>query len=70
MGNVTAIYAREKGAGVRAISGDKTGFAYSDEILMPALLEASQAARAIAGRGEAGTLQAWHRGEGNSYNFV
>ena len=55
----------EQGAGVRAISGDKTGFAYSDEILMPALLEASQAARAIAGRGAAGTLQAWRRGEGN-----
>jgi len=55
----------EQGAGVRALSGDKTGFAYSDEILMPALLEASQAARAIAGRGEAGKLQAWHRGEGN-----
>jgi TldD protein len=55
----------EQGAGVRAISGDKTGFAYSDEILMPALLEASSAARAIAGRGAAGTLQAWHRGEGN-----
>jgi len=55
----------EQGAGVRAISGDKTGFAYSDEILMPALLEASQAARAIAGRGESGKLQAWHRGEGN-----
>jgi len=55
----------EQGAGVRAISGDKTGFAYSDEILMPALLEASQAARAIAGRGEAGKLQAWRRGEGN-----
>jgi TldD protein len=55
----------EQGAGVRAISGDKTGFAYSDEILMPALLEASQAARAIAGRGETGKLQAWHRGEDN-----
>jgi TldD protein len=55
----------EQGAGVRAISGDKTGFAYSDEILMPALLEASQAARAIAGRGEAGRLQAWRRSEAN-----
>ncbi len=38
----------EQGAGVRAISGDKTGFAYSDEIVMPALLQASTAARAIA----------------------
>ena len=33
----------EQGAGLRAISGDKTGFAYSDEIRVPALLEASTA---------------------------
>ncbi len=51
----------EQGAGVRAIAGDKTGFAYSDEIAMPALLQASGAARAIAGRGDSGGLQAWHR---------
>jgi len=51
----------EQGAGVRAISGDRTGFAYSDEIVMPALLQASGAARAIAGHGQAGRLQAWHR---------
>jgi len=50
----------EQGAGVRAISGDKTGFAYSDEIAMPALLQASGAARAIASHGDSGTLQAWH----------
>ncbi len=49
----------EQGAGVRAISGDKTGFAYSDEIVMPALLQASGAARAIAGHGGGGRLQAW-----------
>ena len=55
----------EQGAGVRAISGDKTGFAYSDEIRVPALLEASNAARAIASRGSEGRLQAWHRGEEN-----
>lgn len=43
----------EQGVGVRAISGEKTGFAYSDEIVLPQLLEASKAARAIAqdGRG-------------------
>jgi TldD protein len=58
-------YSIEQGAGVRAISGEKTGFAYSDEILMPALLEASQAARAIAGHGGAGRLQAWHKGDEN-----
>jgi TldD protein len=50
----------EQGAGVRAISGDKTGFAYSDEIMLPALLQASSAARAIARHGKEGTLQAWH----------
>jgi TldD protein len=38
----------EQGVGVRALAGEKTGFAYSDEILLPALEEASRAARAIA----------------------
>jgi TldD protein len=56
----------EQGAGVRAISGDKTGFAYSDEIIMPALLQASSAARAIAKQGSEGTLQSWHAGGTNS----
>jgi TldD protein len=54
----------EQGAGVRAISGDKTGFAYSDEIMMPALLQASTAARAIARHGNEGRLQAWHARDG------
>ena len=38
----------EQGVGVRAIAGEKTGFAYSDEIVLPQLLDASRAARAIA----------------------
>ena len=38
----------EQGVGVRAIAGEKTGFAYSDEIVLPQLLEATRAARAIA----------------------
>ena len=49
----------EQGAGVRAISGDKTGFAYSDEIILPALLEASKQARAIARSGSSTQLKAW-----------
>ncbi len=49
----------EKGVGIRAISGEKTGFAYADEIILPALLEASKAARAIASHGDSGRLQAW-----------
>jgi TldD protein len=38
----------EQGVGVRAISGEKTGFAYSDEIDTPALIEAAKSARAIS----------------------
>jgi TldD protein len=56
----------EQGAGVRAISGDKTGFAYSDEIVLPALLQASGAARAIAGHGSSGRLQAWQARAGSA----
>jgi TldD protein len=41
----------EQGAGIRVISGDKTGFAYSDELQLPVLLEAAQAARAIVRSG-------------------
>src|SRR6201996_5044082 len=41
----------EQGVGVRALAGEKTGFAYSDEIVLPALEEASRAARAIAVHG-------------------
>ena len=38
----------EQGVGVRAISGEKTGFAYSDDIDGNALLAAAGSARAIA----------------------
>jgi TldD protein len=44
-------YSVEQGVGVRAVSGEKTGFAYSDEILLPALSDAATAARAIARTG-------------------
>ncbi len=50
----------EQGVGVRALAGEKTGFAYSDEIILPALEEASRAARAIATRGADRSVQAWH----------
>ena len=49
----------EQGVGVRAMSGEKTGFAYSDEIILPALEEASRAARAIARQGDPRAVQAW-----------
>jgi TldD protein len=49
----------EQGVGVRAMAGEKTGFAYSDEIMAPALEEAARAARAIAVAGGDGAVQAW-----------
>jgi TldD protein len=55
----TGTHATEQGVGIRAISGEKTGFAYADEIIMPALLQASGAARAIARQGSQGQVQAW-----------
>lgn len=54
-------YSIEQGVGARALSGEKTGFAYSDEIVLPALLEAGGAARAIARQGANGQLQAWRQ---------
>jgi TldD protein len=51
----------EQGVGIRAISGDKTGFAYADEIILPSLLQASGAARAIARDGRPGQVQAWRK---------
>ncbi|MGD9841612.1 MAG: metalloprotease TldD [Steroidobacteraceae bacterium] len=49
----------EQGVGVRALAGEKTGFAYSDEIVLPALTEASKAARAIARGAGQGSVAAW-----------
>jgi len=54
----------DRGVGVRALAGERTGFAYSDEVVLPALLESARAARAIARSGSTGALQAWHAGGG------
>ncbi len=55
----TGTHSTEQGVGIRAISGEKTGFAYADEIILPSLLQASGAARAIASQGSKGQVQAW-----------
>lgn len=44
-------YNIERGVGVRAISGEKTGFAYSDEITKEALFSAAKASRGISSVG-------------------
>ncbi len=49
-------YSIDRGVGVRAISGEKTGFAYSDDIALPALTQAAHAARAIARSGGQGQV--------------
>jgi TldD protein len=41
----------DQGVGVRAIAGEKTAFAYSDEISLPALEDAAKATRAIVRSG-------------------
>ncbi|MBY6187252.1 metalloprotease TldD [Marinobacter hydrocarbonoclasticus] len=51
----------EKGLGVRAITGEKTGFAYADEISGLALTQSAQAARGIAMTGGNGKVQALAR---------
>ncbi len=58
-------YSIDQGVGIRAISGEKTGFAYSDEIVLPALMQASKAARAIARGGQQGKMQAWKASSGH-----
>lgn len=51
----------DHGVGVRAISGEKTGFAYSDDIILPALEQSVKAARCIAQSGGNVGLKAWDR---------
>jgi TldD protein len=48
----------EQGVGVRAVSGEKTAFAYSDEISFNALQDAANATRAIASSGQAKKVKA------------
>src|SRR4051812_40091751 len=47
----TGSFSIDQGVGVRAVSGDKTAFSYSDEISERALNEAAIATRTIARQG-------------------
>ena len=53
----------DQGVGVRAISGDKTAFAYSDDISLPALENAALATRAIARQGGRQKVPQLHSGK-------
>ncbi|ONN64639.1 metalloprotease TldD [Herbaspirillum sp. VT-16-41] len=47
----TGSFSIDQGVGVRAVSGDKTAFSYSDEISEAALMDAAAATRTIARQG-------------------
>ncbi|MCX7974912.1 MAG: TldD/PmbA family protein [Candidatus Aminicenantes bacterium] len=48
----SAIYRLSQGAGVRVMAGDKTGYAYTDELTMEKLLRAAEVASYIARNGK------------------
>lgn len=51
----TGNFSISQGVGVRAISGDKTAFAYSDELSPKALMKAASAVKSIARQGQGKT---------------
>jgi TldD protein len=55
----------DHGIGVRAVSGDKTGFAYSDQINPRALTDASAAVRAIGRQGGDQDIVVWQAAPAN-----
>lgn len=59
----TGTYDNERGIGVRAMSGEKTGFAYSDDIVLPALQSAAKTAKSITRHGQEGRIAAWNYGQ-------
>ena len=54
----------DQGVGVRAVVGDKTAFAYSDDIRLPAIREAAATVRAIAITGQSATARVPSRSQG------
>ncbi len=56
-----ASFHSDRGVGVRVLSGEKTGFAYSDEIILPALEQAASAARSIITHDTGKPIKAWHK---------
>ncbi|NRB67474.1 MAG: metalloprotease TldD [Vibrio sp.] len=51
------------GVGVRAVAGEKTGFAYSDQIQLEGLKQSAMAARGIAQQGQNIQIQAFKRSD-------
>ncbi|MEM8147168.1 metalloprotease TldD [Morganella morganii] len=54
-------YNIDQGVGIRAVSGEKTGFAYADQISLTALQQSASAARSIVREQGNGKVQSLHR---------
>ncbi|MEZ9231118.1 metalloprotease TldD [Vibrio amylolyticus] len=55
------------GVGVRAVSGEKTGFAYSDQIQLDGLNQSAIAARGIAQQGQSAKVKTFSRHDNQAY---
>ncbi len=53
----TGSFSIDQGVGVRAVAGEKTAFAYSDDISMASLTDAAQTVRAITGTAQSGRVK-------------
>ena len=53
----TGSFSIDQGVGVRAVSGEKTAFAYSDDISEASLLDAARTVRTISAAGQAGRVR-------------
>ena len=54
----TGSFSIGQGVGVRAVSGEKTAFAYSDDISEASLLDAARTVRSISGASQSGRVRA------------
>mgnify|MGYP003617294272 CR=1 FL=1 len=54
----TGSFSIDQGVGVRAVSGEKTAFAYADDISLASLLDAARTVRAISAAGKSGRARA------------
>ena len=57
----TGSFSIDQGVGVRAVSGDKTAFSYSDDLSWAALREAAQSVRAIGRQAGSQAVRVGHR---------
>src|SRR5687768_5573968 len=57
----TGSFSIDQGVGVRAVSGEKTAFAYSDDISEASLLDAARTVRAISTAGRSAKVKAQPR---------